>query len=274
MLCTIGKEENKYIKEFINHYKNLQIKKIILYDNNDINGEKFHKILGNEIDNNFVKIINYRGFKLPQRKAINDCYKKNNKLYDWIAFYDIDEFLYIKDFTNINEFLSLARFKKCQSILINWKYFGDNDKLYYEPKLVSQRFTKPFYFNESRKNNKYMYSAAKTIVRGGLNIIWRHFPHYLKKIINCRPNGKIVTNYFSPPQYSIAYISHYITKSTEEFAEKLKRGDVYLNVSCKYYKYRIYKYYFFFNSKTKEKIDLLKEKLKHKIKNVTNFFQL
>ena len=252
----------------------MQIKKIILYDNNDINGEKFHKILSNEITNNFVKIINYRGFKSPQKKAIDDCYRKNNFFYDWIAFYDIDEFLHIKDYTNINDFLSLPRFKKCQSILINWKYYGDNDKLYYEPKFLSQRFIKPFYFNESMKKRKYIYSAAKTIVRGGLNIIWKHFPHYLKNIINCRPNGKIISNYFSPPQYSIAYISHYITKSTEEFAERLNRGDVNLNANSNYIKYRIYRYYFFFNSKTKEKIDLLKKKLKHKIKNITIYLNL
>ena len=274
LLCTIGKEENKYIKEFINHYRNLKIKKIILYDNNDINGEKFNKILNNEIANKFVKIINYRGFKFPQRKAIDDCYKKNNQYYDWIAFYDIDEFLYINNYTNINEFLSLPRFKKCQSIIINWKYYGDNDKLYYEPKPVTQRFTKPFYFNERRKNNKYMYSAAKSLVRGGLNIKWKHFPHYLKNIINCRPNGNISINYFSPPQYSIAYISHYLTKSTEEFAERLNRGDVILNVNYFYIKYRIYKYYFFFNSMTKEKIDLLKKKLKLKIKNINIIFHL
>ena len=95
LLCTVGKEENKYIIEFINHYKKLKIDKIILYDNNDINGENFKDILSKEISNNFVKIINYRGFKLPQIKALVDCYNNYNNYYDWIAFYDIDEFLEI-----------------------------------------------------------------------------------------------------------------------------------------------------------------------------------
>ena len=31
---------------------------------------------------------------------------------------------------------------------------------------------------EEIMKDKYIYSAAKTIVRGGLNIIWGHFPHY------------------------------------------------------------------------------------------------
>jgi len=40
-LCTLAKLENKYIREFVNHYKNYGVDKIYLYDNNDINGEKF-----------------------------------------------------------------------------------------------------------------------------------------------------------------------------------------------------------------------------------------
>ena len=123
LLCTIGKEENKYIKEFVNHYRKLKIEKIILYDNNDINGENFKDILNKEIFNNFVEIINFRGFKNPQVKAVFNCYKNYSKKYDWIAFYDIDEFLQIRNYNNINKFLSLPKFKKCQSIIINWRYY-------------------------------------------------------------------------------------------------------------------------------------------------------
>ena len=121
LLCTIAKEENKYIKEFVEHYQKLKVNKIIIYDNNDIDSENFTDILKNEISNNFVKIINYRGFEQPQIIALNNCYEKNNKRYDWIAFYDVDEFLHIINYTDLNKFMSLPRFKKCQSILINWK---------------------------------------------------------------------------------------------------------------------------------------------------------
>jgi len=265
LLCTIAKEENKYIKEFVEHYKKLKIKKIIIYDNNDIKGEVFDDILKYEIKNNFVRIINYRGFKQPQIQALNNCYKRFNKNYDWIAFYDIDELLQIKNFTDINEFLTLPRFKNCQSILINWKYYGDNNKIYYESKPLSERFNKSFYFNKINNYNIYLVSAAKTIVRGGLNIKWELFPHYLNNTINCRPDGTILKNYFSPPHYLIAYLAHYTTKSTEEFAERLNRGDVYLETTENYIKSRIFDYYFFFNIKTKQKLNLFKEKIKYKI---------
>ena len=37
-LCAIAKNENLYIREWVEHYKNIGVSKIFLYDNNDING--------------------------------------------------------------------------------------------------------------------------------------------------------------------------------------------------------------------------------------------
>jgi hypothetical protein len=40
-LCTIAKNENIYAREFIENYRLLGFNKIIIFDNNEINGEKF-----------------------------------------------------------------------------------------------------------------------------------------------------------------------------------------------------------------------------------------
>ena len=44
-ICTVGKMENKYIKEFVEYYKHLGVDKIFLYDNNELNGEKFEDVI-------------------------------------------------------------------------------------------------------------------------------------------------------------------------------------------------------------------------------------
>ena len=102
-----------------------------------------------------------------------------------------------------------------------------------------------------------------------LNITWKHFPHFLKKTIICRPNGKIIQNPLSSPEYSFAYIKHYATKSTEEFADKLLKGEVNIKNSLNksYWIDKINNYYFLFNTKNKEKIDLFEKKLKINLKN-------
>lgn len=76
-LCILGKNENKYIKDFIENYKNYRVDKIILYDNNDINGEKFEEIIGDYIKQEFVHIENWRGMEKMQFNIMNDCYKNN-----------------------------------------------------------------------------------------------------------------------------------------------------------------------------------------------------
>ena len=274
LLCAVAKDENKYILEFIHYYRNMNFSKIIIYDNNEINGENFLDILKNYIEINFVKIINIRGFQRPQKKAYDHCYKYNKYNYEWIAFFDIDEFLFLFNYTFINDFLSSNVFYNCQSIIINWKYYGDNDKLYYEPKPLRERFIKPVNITEEIMKNEYIYSAAKSIVRGGLHLIWGHFPHYFKNIVNCRPNGNILENYLSPPDYSKAYIKHYTTKSTEEFIERLNKGDVYYKFDTFYLNYKIKEYYFLFNKINKKKIELIKNKLKYKINISLNNYSI
>ena len=50
-LCTLGKMENKYAREFVEHYKRYGVDKIFIYDNNDIKGEKFDLVLSDYIKN-------------------------------------------------------------------------------------------------------------------------------------------------------------------------------------------------------------------------------
>ena len=63
VLCTVCKEENKYIEEYIGYYLNYGVNKIFIYDNNDIKVERIDKILSEYINNKTVKIINIRGKK-------------------------------------------------------------------------------------------------------------------------------------------------------------------------------------------------------------------
>ena len=274
-ICVIAKQENKYIIEFINYYQKIGFEKIILYDNNNINGEIFDDLLKKYIRKNFVEIINFRGIYKPQRAAYMHCYNNNKNIFDWIAFYDVDEFLYLINYNNIKNFLSSDIFKNCSSILINWKYYGDNNHLFYDSKPIMERFKIPFEFPKNYKD-LILKCASKSIIRGGLNITWAHFPHFLKSQSICRPNGEIIHDPFSSPQYSIAYIKHYATKSTEEYADRLIKGTVNSKIifNDEFIIKRLKIYYFLFNKITKKKIELLEEKLGIKLKkyfyNITN----
>ena len=76
-VCTPAKEENRYIREFIQHYEKYGVDKMFLYDNNEIEGEKFDDILKDYITKGFVEILNRRGKKDGMHEIMNNCYKNN-----------------------------------------------------------------------------------------------------------------------------------------------------------------------------------------------------
>ena len=53
-VCTCGKNENKYAREFVEHYKKYGIDKIFIYDNNANNDEKLEDVLSDYINNGYV----------------------------------------------------------------------------------------------------------------------------------------------------------------------------------------------------------------------------
>ena len=262
-LCCAAKRENLYISEFVNHYKNLGYNNIIIYDNNDIDGERFEEVIPDQINSGFVKIVNFRSYRGKkddtQLDAYYDCYKRFNSQCNWISFFDIDEFLYInpvdgKDLT-IQEFLDLPVYNHCESIKINWKSYSDSEKLYYENKPVTQRFTQ---FSRFR----YEFGNVKSTIRTNITRDLRrsNSAHSLfSNIRGCVSSGKRKTiDFFNyPPNYKGAFINHYVTKTISEYCNKIKRGDV-----KKTYKidtgrlWERFHYFFMTNKKTQEKVDI------------------
>ena len=254
-LCTIGKRENLYVREFVEYYKEKGIDTIFIYDNNEKNGEKFDLILKDYIKDNFVKIIDFRGIQGPQLQSMEDCRRKNYKKYDWLIFYDMDEFIFLRNYSNIVDYLSQENFFKCQRIQLNWFIHTDNNLLYYDNRTLEKRFP--------QKDKKWIgvkkggIDGIKSILKGNIDIEIDNVHYLNSKLISCDGFGKIkevqgiITNESDHYYY---YIDHYWSKSTEEFIDKLLKGDVVLgNISFPYNgKIDIY---FAINELTLEKIN-------------------
>ena len=228
-LCVIGKLENLYAKEYVNHYKNLGYSHIFIYDNNNKDDEQFEEVLKEEIDNGFVSIIDYRGFRgtkdSPQFDAYYDCYEKNSKFYNWISFFDFDEFLeLIPNNLKINQFLDNERFSDCKCVKINWLLYSDNELISYKNIAIQNRFLTPLY-------NSSLNIHIKSTVRGKLTLnYWKNAlnPHTtIYSYKSCSSSGKIIPHnspFNFPPDYQNAILKHYKTKTIDEYLVKLKRG--------------------------------------------------
>ena len=62
-IANIGKYENRYAREFVEHYISLRVEKFYLMDDNIIGGEKLLDVLQDYVDKGFVEIFYERGKK-------------------------------------------------------------------------------------------------------------------------------------------------------------------------------------------------------------------
>ena len=47
---------------------------------------------------------------------LNECYNNNYDKYDWFIMFDMDEFIFLRNYSNLKDFLSQKIFNKCQRI--------------------------------------------------------------------------------------------------------------------------------------------------------------
>lgn len=256
MLCCIGKMENNYIREFVQYYQHLGFDNICLYDNNDVDGERFEDVIPEYIKNGFVILKDYRGKELAQIPAYTDCYNTYKNDYDWIAYFDIDEFLHIDGDMKIKEFLSKDCFntRGVNAVRVCWKQFTDSDIIKTENNFSVKKYKD--FLPITRSNT----TQTKIILKTQLDNVEFSSPHGPltdKNVICVNTAGELCSNsiLITNKTWQNAQLNHYRFKTIEEFVlNKMVRlwptkykngGRTGLNLDL----------FFMFNKKTKEKLD-------------------
>ena len=118
--------ENLYLRDFIKYYKTIGFDNVVLYDNNDDIGEYPQQVIGDYIDNGFVIYVDVRGKHRYQLEAYTECYNSYCNSYDWVAFFDTDEFLTIQSGKQIGDLLSEEKYSNADVVYFYWMLYGDN----------------------------------------------------------------------------------------------------------------------------------------------------
>ena len=262
-VCTFAKNQDRYINEFLQFYINLGVSKIFLYDNNDENKGKLDKIIKN--NKTLVEILDWRGRPPEYEKMMDDCYKNNYNNYDWLIFYEIDEFIHLNNELDIKTFLSDKKFENCESVYLNWVYFTDNNLTFYDNRTLQERF--PYKEQNIYENNTLIKHYVKSIIKGhGNDFDINNLYKLNEDIKGCDGEGNqpLFEGYeMKDKDFQDNYISKYYYKSTQEFVEKLKNENFDNDAKNE----SIYKY-FFINDINEEKINFIENKTKI---NLTNF---
>ena len=264
-VCAIVRQEERYIREFIDHHKALGVSKFFIYDNGHGDEPSPAEVMQDYIDSGLVEVISWRDDKKAQCPAYTDCYKKHGDEYAWIGFLDIDEQVEFKNSKEtLPKYLACMAAENAEVVLLNWRTMTDSGLTHYDPRPMKERFTEVMPLDRHVKYNQPENDHMKAFVRGGLNGVVFNSPHTpTSPQLRCvNGNGEpCKQGALVPYVHDCVWINHYHTKTAEEFMQKLRRGFTIGEHYDENYRRHAVEYFFKINERTEEKEVILRDAL-------------
>ncbi|WP_037354216.1 glycosyltransferase family 92 protein [Selenomonas sp. FC4001] len=227
-LCSIFKDEGKYLKEWVEFHRLIGIDHFYMYDNNSTDNSV--EVLKPYIN---MGIISLKKWK--KNHAQLEAYKNGSEIAknetEWLGFIDIDEFVILNRQNNIYDILK--NFKKRPSVLLYWHLFGTSGLMNRDEKrLVIEDFT--IRFPKLFRIGKCFWNTAFDIDFSAIkNKAWHHSLRCkyedMENIppVNTYDEIAFYNHHIIKKSPMDAHINHYFTKSFCEYEAKSRRGDVY-----------------------------------------------
>lgn len=208
-ICVLIKDEQDYLKEWIDYHLNIGIDEIYLFEDYTSTS---HSMIADCYSNVYIYPLNI----VSPERALYGCEKQDTLFkwfveqyktsIDWILFTDIDEFLILKQPLN----KLLKDYDNETGLLLKWKFYGASGHVKKPTGTVFENYTR----------------FATT----PLDYVWSH-----KSFVNCKNyrGWKESIHGIFDAVYPIdnngnhkAWLNHYFTKSWEDWKFKLiDRGD-------------------------------------------------
>ena len=210
------RDEAPYLYEWIVYHLLIGVDHFYLY--NHLSKDNYMSVLEPFIEKDIVTLHHHKVESAPKLKKYKHCIENYKNESRWIAFIDLDEFIFIKkEFFGIANFLE--KYEQYNGVGLNWLYFGANGHKQKDDKLVLERFTKRETTEGARRREYKTIANPRAIDTSAIRS-----PHYFiynnsKKVVST--NQKSLSKEFSTPAlYDEAYIAHFKSKSLEEFVSR------------------------------------------------------
>jgi Glycosyltransferase family 92 len=216
--CLIFKDEADYLEEWIDFHNLIGVEKFFLYNNNS--KDDYRRVLAPYIAAGVVTLHDFPLLPpIAQKEAYNACIRTYRGHARWIAFIDIDEFMYATDSDSLPEVL--RDYEDFAAVAVNWLMFSTSGHILKPEGLVIENYTRCQVEGNRHvrlivnplKVQRFVTAHEATYGDGG------HAVNERKEEV-CGP-------YSMPPSIARLRVNHYWTRSVEEFfLKKLSRGDV------------------------------------------------
>lgn len=283
---AIFQDEARYLGEWLAFHRLMGVEHFYLYNNNSTDG--FADVLAPWIAKGFVSLYHWpMEYKLgAQKQAYVDCLKHARGNAHWVAFIDIDEFLFGPDGSSLPKILT--HFEDYPGLVVHWQVFGSCSEERGTEGLVIQRFTyrahrnwvrnrrvksivQPAYVKEVLSAHHFTYINNLTAVNERrvpvrvrsrpklLRKLLRRYAWFLGSLMQRIDPYKGTYHETSDCPCDVLRLHHYILKSKEEFALKAARRKL------KWASYapqdHVYRMFFWYHDRNEVKDNILVELL-------------
>jgi Glycosyltransferase family 92 len=212
-IVAIYRDEAVYLREWLEFHRIVGVERFFLYDNFSL--DEHREILAPYIDEGSVVVHDWPVFP-GQIPAYDDALRRHGHESRWIAFIDLDEFLFSPTLEPLPEIL--RDYEAHAGVLANWAMFGSSGHRTPPPGLVTESYRWRAKSEDGPQQSKSIVDPSRVKHCGGA-----HFFFYEEEA------GTAVDELHRPVPYGRTperasdrlRVNHYYTKSIEEGKRRL-----------------------------------------------------
>ena len=210
-VCAIFREEAPFLDEWLTFHHGIGVSQFHLYNN--FSTDDYETVLAPWIDRGLVTLKDWP-FPVGQLSAYADCIRQQGRACRWIAFIDIDEFLFAPDRADIRPLLRSRG--HLSGIEVYQTFFGANGHLVRPDGPLLEYFTDraPLEIKTTVKT----IANPRLVDQVGVHQCTWSAGHA------CDPEGGSVS-WGSIGSISTLRINHYWSRALDDLATKIARGD-------------------------------------------------
>jgi hypothetical protein len=213
-ICAIYRWEGPYLREWVAFHKLMGVEHFFLYDNRS--DDEHLEALAPYLSDGTVELTEWPLFP-GQVQAYTDCIERHREDSRWIAFIDIDEFLFSPTGKLLPEVL--ARYERWSGVGANRVTFSTSGHETPPPGLVVENYTRRIVVPGTRK------TAIKSIVdpRRVAHALGPHHFEFREGHLVDEAENPLEAQHSVTDTCDVLRVNHYFTRSEQERMAKLHR---------------------------------------------------
>ena len=213
-IAAIYRDEASYLREWIEFHRLVGAERLFLYNNES--SDDHMEVLAPYIDDGTVVWEDFPGFP-PQLPCYQRCIDTHRGDARWIAFIDVDEFLFSPTGQPLPEIL--REYEQYPGVAVNCAQFGTSGHQTPPPGLVVENYTRRLGLERQRTKVVKAIVDPERVVRVGNSAHYFVYRDHVKAVDELRrPVRGVLTDTASLERLRI---NHYFTRSQEERERKL-----------------------------------------------------